>query len=158
MQSTQKLPTQFLAKVASVETDGCWLWTASVNNEGYGKFTQHGVKHYAHRFSYAALVGPIPEGMFVDHICFQRNCVNPAHLRLVTPKQNSEHREKAQANSKSGVRGVTWHKKRAKWRVSAGSGGVHFHGGYFDSLEEAAAASTALRQTVFTHDDHREAS
>lgn len=69
--------------------DGCWLWTADTNRGGYGLFHITGKRSIgAHRFSYQLFVGPIPTGMHVDHLCRVRNCVNPAHLEPVTPKEN----------------------------------------------------------------------
>lgn len=67
---------------------GCWLWTASVRPDGYGEFRAHGRLVRPHRFAYEALVGPIPEGMVMDHLCRVRHCVNPAHLEPVTPREN----------------------------------------------------------------------
>jgi hypothetical protein len=46
------------------------------------------VKRYAHRWSYEHFVGPIPEGLHIDHLCRVRRCVNPDHLEPVTPKEN----------------------------------------------------------------------
>jgi hypothetical protein len=58
----------------------CWLWTGAKNPKGYGKISQR----YAHRMVYEALVGPIPEGLVIDHLCRNTSCVNPAHLEPVT--------------------------------------------------------------------------
>lgn len=66
-------------------TTGCRLWQGSMDSHGYGKFSGRG----AHRKSYEHNVGPIPEGMTVDHICFNRRCVEPTHLRLLTPLANA---------------------------------------------------------------------
>jgi hypothetical protein len=69
--------------------DSCWLWTAETNRGGYGLFRITRKSHVgAHRFSYQLLVGPIPAGLQLDHLCRVRNCVNPAHLEPVTPKEN----------------------------------------------------------------------
>jgi hypothetical protein len=76
---------------AQVEiTEGCWLWSAYVDPSGYGKFTAVvGVSVYAHRWSYEFLVGPIPDGLVIDHLCRVRNCVNPDHLEPVTSAENT---------------------------------------------------------------------
>lgn len=81
---------RFWAKVD--KTDGCWLWTASLFGGGYGQFwsAREGRRVAAHRWSYQELVGPIPDGLFLDHMCRNTRCVNPAHLEPVTRKQNME--------------------------------------------------------------------
>jgi len=62
----------------------CWEWTASLSY-GYGQFAlRHGVIRKAHRISYEWLVGPIPDGLHLDHLCRNRKCVNPEHLEPVT--------------------------------------------------------------------------
>ena len=72
----------------------CWLWLAYVNHGGYGRFrvgsmtdgTRRTVN--AHRWAYEHLVGPIPEGLDLDHLCRVPGCVNPEHLEPVTHREN----------------------------------------------------------------------
>lgn len=66
------------------KTADCWIWTASKNPKGYGRFG----KTYAHRFSYTQFIGPIPDGMQMDHLCNNTSCVNPNHLEAVTLLEN----------------------------------------------------------------------
>jgi hypothetical protein len=66
----------------------CWLWTAGVDRDGYGRFYFEGKNLRAHKFAYESLVGSIPEGLHLDHLCRARSCVNPAHLEPVTRKEN----------------------------------------------------------------------
>lgn len=66
-----------------VVTPGCWLWMAATNG-GYGAYG----RTTAHRASYEIYVGPIPDGMQVDHLCRVRSCVNPSHLEPVTRIEN----------------------------------------------------------------------
>lgn len=146
-----KLPQRFVDKIRH-EGD-CWVWTAFVDKNGYGKVSWEGGSKWAHRVVYLILVGPIPEGMVLDHICFNKRCVNPKHLRAITQKQNIEHRSGAQSNSRSGVRGVVWSPDRGKWQVSVGHAGRTYNGGRFVSLDDAKAAVAALRKKLFTHDD-----
>jgi hypothetical protein len=78
---------RFWEKVRESEA-GCWLWTGYTHG-GYGKFAVAYAKNkYAHRFAYEALVGEIPEGLDLDHLCRVRNCVNPEHLEPVTRAEN----------------------------------------------------------------------
>lgn len=74
------------------EPGGCWLWTGQDTN-GYGQFASvHFTTRFAHRIAYVLLVGPIPEGLELDHVqergCTSRGCVNPAHLEPVTHAEN----------------------------------------------------------------------
>jgi hypothetical protein len=64
--------------------DGCHLWTAFVDRDGYGKFQGRG----AHRWYYEMIVGLVPAGFELDHLCRKRSCVNPDHLEVVTHKVN----------------------------------------------------------------------
>lgn len=72
------------------KTESCWLWHRP-NSLGYGRFTTHKGERQrmAHRFAYEACVGPIPEGLVLDHLCRVRHCVNPAHLEPVTQRENT---------------------------------------------------------------------
>lgn len=67
---------------------GCWEWTGSTSYKGYAKFRQDGERMPAHRWAYEHWVGPIPEGLHIDHLCRNRKCVNPEHLEPVTPREN----------------------------------------------------------------------
>ena len=69
---------------------GCWLWVGAINPFGYGAMTsKNGKVTGVHRVAYMEYIGDIPNGMQVDHLCFVRNCFNPAHLEVVTPRENS---------------------------------------------------------------------
>lgn len=81
-----RLPERFWSKATPGED--CWLWTGCLGGHGYGTLWMNGATRYAHRLIYEALVGPIPEGLELDHLCRVRHCVNPAHLEPVTHKVN----------------------------------------------------------------------
>jgi hypothetical protein len=68
----------------------CWEWTGALHPSGYGYFTGKKAKNWrAHRFAWAHLVGPIPTGMTIDHVCRNKRCVNPDHFELVTAEENN---------------------------------------------------------------------
>ena len=76
----------FWAKVDKTET--CWLWKRALNYAGYGAVRWNRKVVGAHRVAYELLVGPIPHGLVLDHLCRVRNCVNPEHLDPVTNREN----------------------------------------------------------------------
>lgn len=73
------------------QSDGCWLWIAARNADGYGSFWLGSPRRSigAHRFAYELLVGQIPAGMQLDHLCRVRHCVRPDHLEPVTNRENT---------------------------------------------------------------------
>ena len=96
------------AKIERITESGCWIFTGSINREGYGKIglggRTQGVDR-AHRVTYRHYKGDIPQGLELDHLCRVRSCCNPDHLEPVTRKENcrrgdcgkvtgAQHREK----------------------------------------------------------------
>lgn len=71
------------------DAGGCWLWGGFTEPKGYGRFQVGGAARLAHRISYELHVGPIPDGLVLDHLCRVRNCVNPEHLEPVTSRENT---------------------------------------------------------------------
>lgn len=69
------------------QSGDCWLWTGATNGAGYGQFHLAGSdgkrQRYAHRIAYEEAVGPIPEGLTLDHLCQNPRCVRPDHLEPV---------------------------------------------------------------------------
>lgn len=74
----------FWRKVITPSSDSCWVWSGSVGRDGYIRYSVKDVgTFYAHRLSYYFLVGEIPKGMTIDHLCRNRSCLNPRHLEVV---------------------------------------------------------------------------
>jgi len=81
---------RFWSKVDKNHITDCWMWVGHKRN-GYGQFNyggRNGVRIGAHRYAYQEIVGDIPGDMVLDHLCRQRDCVNPDHLEPVTRKEN----------------------------------------------------------------------
>jgi hypothetical protein len=70
-------------------TSDCWVWTAARTTDGYGCFKDGPKQVMAHRFAYEQVIGPIPDGHQIDHLCRNPSCVRPEHLEPVTPRENT---------------------------------------------------------------------
>lgn len=86
-------PTRTLRLASRVSVgEGCWPWTGFINHGGYGLFSEKVNRRKrmlrAHRAVYELMVGPIPEGLTLDHLCRNRRCVRPSHLEPVTRAEN----------------------------------------------------------------------
>jgi hypothetical protein len=101
---------------------------------------------YLHR-----LISNNPKGMFVDHI--DNNTLNntDGNLRIVTNSENQQNRKSAQANSKSGIRGVSWHKQARKWRATVNVNGRQHSIGLFDGIMEAEVAVKKARAELMPY-------
>jgi len=145
------LEQRFIAKVGS--RDGCWKWTAFVDKAGYARIgLGRNQVLYGHRVSYELYVGPIPDGMEIDHKCRNRSCVNPDHLQPVSRKRNAENLNGANASNKSsGVRNVYLHKPSGRWYVRIGHNNTSVYGGYFDTVDAAEMAAIAIRNEIHTN-------
>lgn len=84
------LPGRMAAKVKVHPISECWTWTGARNPKGYGSVANgRGGSMLAHRKAYEHIVGPIPDGLTIDHLCLNKACVNPAHMEPVTRGENN---------------------------------------------------------------------
>lgn len=88
MAAKQSISERFWSKVDRRGPDECWLWLASILNNGYGCFSSEW-SNLAHRVAWELVCGPIPAGLCVLHRCDVKLCVNPAHLWLGTKADNN---------------------------------------------------------------------
>ena len=135
----------------------CWNWTGRLTDKGYGlaRYTVSGKRHgiRAHRLAQELEAGPIAPDMQVDHLCHNRACVKPSHLRVATHKQNQENLSGAQTRNQSGVRGVSWYARKSLWMGSVRHNKKLHHVGYFATVSEAERAVIAKRNELFTHNN-----
>lgn len=83
------LPPRMAEKIAAVgDSDACWEWTGAIQSSGYGSIGHEGRRWSTHRLAYTLLVGPIPDGLQMDHLCCNTRCCNPRHLEPVTAHEN----------------------------------------------------------------------
>ena len=133
-----------LSRSEPLPWSGCIVWTGSVDHDGYGKAWHGGKPHYAHRLAWEVECGPIPDGMIVDHMCYERSCVNTEHMRLTTQANNARNRSGPNLD-RALPRGVT--QGRPGGRYSAKVGDEHL--GTFDTEEEAALAAAERRAELY---------
>src|SRR5581483_10657197 len=80
----------FLERTTFDPLTGCWVWTGTLSADGYGRvYTGARNTAWAHRVSYELHRAPIPAGCQIDHLCRNRACVNPAHLEVVSARENT---------------------------------------------------------------------
>lgn len=134
---------RFWQKVNKTAT--CWNWTGAKQN-GYGIARADGKSNIAHRLSYTWLVGEIPVGIQLDHMCHNRSCVRPEHLRFADWETNGQNRSSANKNSKSGIRGVYWNAERRGWFAAVTLGPDVLRQGPFEEIKEAEMAAIKMRR------------
>ena len=83
------MQVNFWSRVSSTgSVTECWLWHGGLDSSGYGLVKHNGRTMGAHRLAYLTLIGPVPDGLVIDHICGVRTCVNPWHMEPVTILEN----------------------------------------------------------------------
>ena len=129
----------------TIPETSCVIWFGSENQKGYGRILKDGKRQNVHRVTYEMTFGEIPEGMVIDHICHERSCVNPNHMRVCTNSENAKNR-KLNTNNKSGFKGVHRNKYTSKrglsprWIALIQSDGKAISLGSFHTKEEAHEA------------------
>lgn len=133
---------------AKTEQSGdCLVWTGSTYRDGYGQISVDGRGVAAHRYAWEQANGSIPDGMDIDHMCWNRACVKVGHLRVATRSENLQNLRGPTARSTTGIRGVSYRESRNQWRAVAIVGGVQ-HEQTFTTKEEAARAVVEMRREL----------
>ena len=92
-------PIEWLLSHVEVADSGCWLWTRPLRPDGYADMSVNSRKVLVHRLAYEELVGPIPVGTVLDHLCRVRHCAAPGHLEAVPQVENVRRGTAAQVAS-----------------------------------------------------------
>ena len=146
--SAENLPAPDESFSSRTRREGeCLMWTGSINPRGYGTFKVGERSLGPHRYAWELANGPIPEGMQVDHTCWNRSCVEVAHLRLATNAENSRSLKSARPNSTTGVRNVSYSRGRFVVRLKKNYKNYHF--GSYATIEEAAKVARRKRRELF---------
>lgn len=110
---------------------------------GYRHTRVNGTHKLLHRIIWEHVNGPIPEGMYIDHINGVKDDNRISNLRLVTPMQNAQNRPT--------TKGVSWCKRTQKWLAQIGHNGKRINLGRFENLEDAQAAYAEAAAKYHTH-------
>lgn len=138
----------FLARTEPLLWSGCVVWTGTTSPKGYGQMWSAGRLVQAHRWAWEQEHGGIPEGMLIDHTCWNRACCNVEHLRLATPQENQQNRSGAWKGRKHDLpRGV--YRDRRGYAARVSHNGVSHHLGMFDTPEAASIAAQNKRALLF---------
>ena len=131
----------FLARTEPLVWSSCVIWTGATSRGGYGQLWSGGRIVPAHRYAYEREHGPVPDGMVIDHTCWERSCVNPEHLRLATRSQNNAYLSGARKGRKNSLpRGVYFDRRRGSYYAQVKINGRTINAGTFPTIERANIA------------------
>lgn len=125
--------------------EDCLVWVGTRCSDGYGRFRAHGRMYGVHRYAWERTHGPIPSKFEIDHTCWNRACVNVAHLRLATRSDNT--RNRSHGSSQTGFRGVV--KRGARYEARVTHAGKYHFLGLYETAEEASEAASQARRRLF---------
>ena len=139
----------FLARTEPIVGDPAHIiWAGATNSKGYGVLRVNGRSVAAHRYAWEREHGPIPDGMVIDHTCWEHSCVNVDHLRLATPQENQQNRSGAWKGRKHDLpRGV--HRNGRGYSAQVRHNGKLHYLGTFDTPEAASIAAQNKRSLLY---------
>lgn len=138
------------------EMGQCWQWTAGTTGKNgdypYGLISVNGKSTLAHRVSYEAHHGKLPDGALVDHECHNTLCVNPSHLREASRSENNAYFIGPRVNNRNtGVRNVYLNRRNGRSPYFVSVKGRYF--GAYSTVEEAEQVAKGARAEMFEFPD-----
>ena len=95
------VPLGDLCAKAYEDCNGCWQWTGTIDDLGYGRVRRGKRQYRAHRLSYEGFIADIPDGLVIDHLCRNRSCINPWHMDPVPQGVNASRGNKARSRDRT---------------------------------------------------------